>query len=141
MVISTTKCGHCNKKWSSTVNEVKDGFGPPKVKCLYCGGLNRTNMNWSRDMTKKEVRDLWLSMCWRNGVVYTLIMALLICSVVINEPSPENLWFLLGLAAPVLHALYLRLRLIDAADREKKYLENYDLNGFMTSEEFTDAFH
>lgn len=141
MVISSTKCGHCNKKWSNTVNEVKAGFGPPKVKCLYCGGMNLTNMNWSRDMTKKEIQDLWLAMCWRNGVVWTLFAALIICSVPIAEPSQENLWLLLALLAPVLHALYFRLRLIDAADREKHYLENYDLNGFMTSEEFTNAYH
>mgnify|MGYP000017634532 CR=1 FL=1 len=53
-------CGHCGTQWYRGRNiTTRLESGPEYVKCSTCYGLNKTDLKWFSEMTKKELRVKW----------------------------------------------------------------------------------
>ena len=56
----TTKCGHCNTKWSFMQYGEDSSCGAPIIKCINCKGLNKTKMKLYRDMNSINRFMFWI---------------------------------------------------------------------------------
>lgn len=121
------------------------GYGPPKVKCSTCGGINGTGMKWARDSSKSEKEVLWIRRCLRSAIWFILLGKSLVSRgsrpIGSSWSGGGSISFgLLLIGIGVVLVFRNRKKLFESERNEKEYLKLYDAEGYLPSHIFTAKF-
>ena len=146
-VFQSDSCGHCKTIWSNRMNAIIGGYGPPKVKCSTCGGINGTGMKWARDSSKKEKNILWFRLCLRTEIWFVIISFIFIGTGIkmLTEGEGEDGQGAIAMGVvfggiAMFMAMRVKRKLFESEADEIDYLRIYDADGYLSSELYTAMF-
>ena len=129
----TTKCGSCGTTWDS-MGAVDSNIGPPKVKCRFCNGMNKTKMYLYRDAN-------WFGRLyhWATSLVYAIIFGGILLMVgiggLLGKFDAGWIGYTIGFVALVVSFIMFK-NVLDIPKSIKNLEKLYDKNGgFLWSDE------